>query len=115
MPVAAAFFVSAGVAYWRHRPAPAIALAGLGAALLIAGVVAPGRLGPLQRKWMGLAYLLSRFTTPVFMAVLYFLVITPIGLFMRAIGHRPLRHSMQNGGFWTKPVSGGRSDMNRQF
>ena len=115
LPVGAAFLVLAGIAFWRQHPTSWRILAGLGGALLVAGVLIPSHLGPLSRAWMGLAHALSKVTTPIFMGVVYFLVLTPIGLVMRAIGRQPMRHAEREGGFWVVPPSGGRSDITRQF
>ena len=40
---------------------------------------------------------------------------TPIGLLMRLLGKRSLAHKEQNGSYWAAPVSGGRSNLERQF
>ena len=47
--------------------------------------------------WMKLAHALSFVMTRVLLTVFFFLVITPIGLFMRMIGHRPLDLSWKDG------------------
>jgi hypothetical protein len=113
--VGTAFLVLAAISWWRHHPTSLKVFVGLGGALWLAGLLVPGRLGPVYRAWMGFAHLLSKITTPIFMGAVYFLVITPIGLLMRALGRRPLVHSEKNGGFWVAPASGGRSDMTHQF
>ena len=101
--------------FWRHRETAAAVMAAIGALLVVAALVAPTRLGPVERAWMGLAKAISKVTTPVFMAVVFFLVVTPIGFLMRVTGRRALVHREQEGGFWVSPASGGRSDMERQF
>ncbi len=84
--------------------------------LLAAGALIPTRLGPVQRAWMGLAHAISRVTTPIFMAVIYFLVITPMGLLMRALGRNPLNRASVDGSFWvTRAPAEQRSDIERQF
>jgi len=116
LPVGAAFLVLAALLhFWRHREAAAAVMAALGGALLLAALLVPTRLGPLERAWMRLARGISKVTTPIFMGVVFFVVVTPVGLVMRLAGHRPLVHRERNGGFWIKPASGGRSDMERQF
>jgi hypothetical protein len=64
--------------------------AGLAGSLLLAGMLVPQHLGPVNRAWMGLALLLSKVTTPVFMGVVYFLVLAPTGLLRRAAGKSPI-------------------------
>lgn len=120
--VGAAFLVLALLLWWRatrgHAPAPMAAypLLGLGVLLFAAGAIVPTRLAPVQRAWMGLAHAISRITTPIFMAVVYFIVIAPIGLLMRAVGHNPLRRTAVDGSFWVvRSDSEQRTDIERQF
>jgi len=113
--VGVAFLLLALVGWWRDKELVEWIFSGLGVVLLLAGVLAPGRLGPIQRGWMAMAHAISKVTTPIFMAVVYFLVVTPIGLLMRIVGHRPLAHREEDGGFWRAAPSGGRADLERQF
>lgn len=116
-PVGLAFIVLAGISLWRgHETAPQI-LGGLGLLLLLAGAMVPTRLGPIHDAWMGLAHAISRVTTPVFMGVVYFLVLTPTGLVMRLLGRNPLRREPEDDSYWISTGRGdrGTSDMNRQF
>src|SRR5881296_2593588 len=94
----------------------------LGAAFVVLGVVLAGRvlptrLGPVQRAWMGLAAALSRVTTPVFLGVVYFGAILPMGLLLRALGRNPLAHPGPQASRWiARPVEArSRRDMERQF
>lgn len=115
--VGLAFCALAGLSWWRGHLPVAGALGVLGAGLLLAGVVVPTRLGPLQHAWMSLAHAISKVTTPVFMGVVYFVVLTPTGLVMRALGRRPLQREPKDGSYWIPKNrrGGGVSDMNRQF
>lgn len=113
--VGAAFVVLAGIAWWRGHTVSWKVLGALGGTLLLAGAVIPGLLGPVQRGWMAFAHRLSKVTTPIFMGIVFFLVITPIALIMRALGRRPMKHAEKDGSFWIESPSGGRSDMERQF
>jgi hypothetical protein len=87
----------------------------LGGVLLLAGLFVPGRLSRAHGAWMALARAISRVTSPIMVGVLYFGVLTPVGLLMRALGRNPLRHRERNGGFWAPAQSGGRSDLKAQF
>lgn len=116
LTVGAAFLVLGGLVYfWRHHETPGAVLGGLGAVLVLAALAVPAHLGPVQRAWMGLAHLLSRVTTPIFMGIVFFLVMMPIGLLRRLAGKGALVHPERDGGYWAPPASGGRSDLNRQF
>ena len=68
--------------------------------MLAAGAIVPGKLGPLYRVWMGVAHAISKVTTPIFLGVVYFLVISPIGLAMRLLGRNPIRHRQTGGSHW---------------
>jgi Saxitoxin biosynthesis operon protein SxtJ len=114
--VGGAFLVLAALLYvWRHKATLGASFAVLGALLVLAALVAPTALGPVERAWMGLARVLSRVTTPIFMGVVFFVVVTPIGWIMRLVGRRPMVHAEREGSFWGDPPSGGRSDMEHQF
>jgi hypothetical protein len=83
-------------------------------ALTLGGLVIPGSLGPVYRAWMGFAHALSRVTTPIFMGIVYFLVITPIAVIRRAVGGNPLRaHRGATG--WVNRKDDPRGDLSRQF
>jgi hypothetical protein len=113
----AAFLALGGVLWWRGRePAATIALA-LAGALLLATVVAPSRLGLVQRVWLGFGATLSRVTTPIFLGVVYFGVIAPIGVLLRLRGRNPLTRYRRPGTSWVlRPVEArSRRDMERQF
>ena len=55
---------------------------------LLAGLLVPGRLGPLRRGWMKLGESIGAVTTPVLMAALYYLVVTPTAM-LRRLRSRP--------------------------
>lgn len=113
-PVGIAFLLLAGLLFWRDKETLWRIAAGLGGALILAGAVVPGRLGPLYRGWMRMALAISKVTTPIFMGIVYFLVLTPTGLLMRLFGKKPIEHPPEDGSFW-QPTGGRRSDLRRQF
>jgi len=53
-------------------------------------VVSPRTLGPVYRGWMRIGLLLSRVTTPAILAIVYFLLFTPVAVFMRLFGRDAL-------------------------
>ena len=106
LTVGGAFLLLAVVSRWRgHAIAPWI-LATLGALLLLAGALLPGRLTPVYRAWMRLGLALSKVTTPIFMGLVYFVVLTPTGLVMRLAGRNPLKAREAEGGFWRRRPAG---------
>lgn len=56
------------------------------AALAVPALVAPRSLKPVYRAWMRFGLLISRFTTPLILGIVFYLIITPTGLFRRMIG-----------------------------
>jgi hypothetical protein len=110
-------FLVVGAVLWRrtHVTAASVALA-LGGALILAGVTIPGRLGPVYRGWMAFALAISKVTTPLFMGLIYFLVLTPTGLLARLFGHRPLTRTRTATSFWQdRSPEARRSAMDHQF
>jgi len=117
--LAAAFAVLAGIAQWRGRERVAIVFAVLAGLFLIAGLVAPSQLGPVERAWMGLARAISKVTTPIFMGIVYFVVLTPTGLLRRVLAKKTLSPARSAKTFWVdrKPMEpeAARRRMERQF
>ena len=100
---------------WRgHTVAPYVLLAP-GAVLLVAGAVVPTRLGLIERAWMALGVRISKVMTPVMMTVIYFVVITPFGLAMRALGKNPLTENHRKDSSWVVRTSKRKSNLKRQF
>ena len=112
-----ALLALAGVSSLRDHRTAMMILGGAGSALLASGLVIPTRLGAVERAWMRLAHLLSRITTPLVMAVMYFTALTPVGLLRRGVAPSPLIHRDTDGSFWKRrPVERRRTgSMERQF
>jgi hypothetical protein len=65
--------------------------AGLAAAFLIFALVAPRVLAPLNRLWLRIGQVLHVCSSWVFLALIFFTTVTPIGLLLRMLGKDPLR------------------------
>ena len=115
LTLAAAFGVLAGIAWWRGGARAPVVLGTLAVLFLLGGVLAPTRLGPVQRAWMGMAHAISKVTTPIFMGVVYFLVITPAGLIRRMFGGNALRMAQGKSSGWVDRRTSPRGDLTRQF
>ena len=100
LTVGTAFLVLATISWWRDHVYAWRVLAALGGGLWVAGLAIPGKLSGLHRAWMGLAHAISRVTTPIFLGLVYFLTIMPIGLIMRAVGRNPVHHRAANDSYW---------------
>lgn len=51
----------------------------------LAALTAPRILSPLNRLWTRFGLLLHKITSPIILGIMFFLVITPIGIIMRAL------------------------------
>ena len=73
-----------------------------GGLLVLLGLVLPRVLFYPNRAWMWLAEALSYVTTRVILGIVFFLIITPIGLVKRQLGWDPLNRRQQRGGgsYW---------------
>lgn len=112
--VGGAFLALGLLAWWRGRATLAAVLAIGGGLLVLAALAVPTRLGPIERAWMGFAYYLSRFTTPIVMAIMYFGIVTPLGIVRRLLAHNPIVQRETTTGFW-KVRDQRRSRLERQF
>lgn len=116
LTVGAAFLVLAGLAWWRGKHATAAVLGSLGILLSVAGLVIPTRLGPVQRGWMGIAHAISKVTTPIVLAVIYFGVIAPAGFVMRLFGRKTLERKADTTTYWvTRERTRAPDQMQHQF
>lgn len=60
-------------------------------ALLVLNMTAPKIFGPASKVWFGLSGLLGGVMSRVILTLVYFLVLTPMGLLRRALGKDTLR------------------------
>jgi hypothetical protein len=104
----------AALLWWRAHVIASSIAATLGVLLLLSGALVPRRLGPVHAGWMRFALALSKITTPVFMAIVYYLIITPTGLIRRAAGKSPITARSATTR-WQSRGAQSRSDLERQF
>ncbi len=89
------------------------------AVILLITLVAPALLALPNRLWMRFGVLLNRVISPVVLAFLFYAVVTPMGMLMRAFGKDSLR--LRRGGadasYWIKrdPPGPKPDSMNHQF
>ncbi len=91
----------------------------MGVALLLVGVFAPSYLSKLNRLWVTIGVTIAKLVNPIILALLFFLVVAPMALFMRIVGRRPLRllPDRTAATYWIErevPAEGA-SSMRRQF
>jgi hypothetical protein len=66
-------------------------MAALAVAFLVAALLRPAVLGPLNRIWLKFGLLLHKIVNPVVMALLFYGTVLPTGLIARAMGKDLLR------------------------
>ena len=116
LTVGTAFLVLGALVYWRGRHTATTVLVAMGGLLVLAAVCLPSRLGPIERVWMRMAVAISKVTAPVFMGVVYFVVITPTGLLRRLMGKNTLARERKSSSYWvTRDADDRRGDLQRQF
>ncbi len=98
------FLLIGGVLAWHWGAFGTLVmiLLGLGGVLLVVGLSFPAALRPIYKLWMGLALVLGFVMSHVLLAVVFFGLVTPIGLVMRLFGHDPLsrRVAPPGGTYW---------------
>ena len=91
--------------WWIYRgkfPTATYVILPIGALLVLLGLLLPRVLYYPNRAWMALAEALSWVTTRIILGVVFFLIITPIGVVKRQLGWDPLNRRKQRSGgsYW---------------
>lgn len=95
LTVGGAFALFGTISWWRGHELPPRVLWTLAGLLIVPGLIAPAILGPVQRGWMAFAMVLGHINTRIILTVLYYLVMTPVGLVMRLF-RDPLDRSLKD-------------------
>jgi Saxitoxin biosynthesis operon protein SxtJ len=117
LTLAGVFAALGAISLWRGLQRGTWEL-GVAVALLAVAGFAPGMLAPLNRAWMWIGRGLNRVVSPLLIIVLFYGVVTPAGLAMRAAGKDPLRlrRDPRSSSYWIDCREGSKtSDMRRQF
>ncbi len=112
------FIVFLGFGLWplTKEMNPNIFLIIISITFLILGILNSKVLSPLNNLWIKLGEILGKIIAPVVMALVYFLILTPISLLVRAFGKDllGLKYLKQQNSYWIKRKKDiGRMD--RQF
>jgi hypothetical protein len=94
-------------------------MAGVGVVLIVLGLIAPDSLGRLHHAWIKLGLVMFRVVNPVVLALIYAVVIVPVGFLMRLTGRDPLRRKFDAGAasYWVvrDPPGPAPDSMTNQF
>jgi len=82
----------------------------------ILGIFNSRLLSPFNKLWFKFGIFLGSIISPIVMAVIYFIVVTPTGMFMRLLGKDLLRtrETLDVSTYWVKPDKR-QSTMKNQF
>ena len=82
---------------------------------LVLGLLNSKILTPLNKLWFRFGIFLSKIISPLIMGIIFFLVVTPIGLIMRILGKDVLNLKYnKNKSYWIEK-NGPKSKMKNQF
>lgn len=102
----------------HHAPVRAWAL-GVGAIFLATGLLRPQWLATPNRLWTKLGILMGMIVSPIALGILFYLVLTPIGLLVRWTGNDPLRlkRAPEQSSYWIErePAGPAPDSMTNQF
>lgn len=107
--------VAALGAWWTYREKFATVRPGflaVGGLLLVLGALWPRALALPYKAWMGLAEQISKVVTALILGIVFFLVVTPIGVVKRLQGWDPLerRRAAAAGATFWRPYAGRQHD-----
>lgn len=111
--------VAAALLLRRQHVVPATAC--LFASLILIAVAAfrPATLDPIARHWLAFGATLARVMTPLVLAILYFVVVTPMAFMRRTLGKSPFERDPKASSYWISSASRSaeerRTRMERQF
>ncbi len=106
-----------GLLWWRGKVSPAVAGPALGCLALVAvlAVVRPGWFRAPYRVGMRLSHFMGRVVSPVMLGLIFFLVVTPLGLVMRLAGKDLLRLRRNPAARTYWQPARGENDLNKMF
>ena len=81
----------------------------------ILGIINSSLLSPLNKIWFKFGLLLGRFISPLVMGLIFFLVVTPIALFMKLLKKDLLNLKFNKDNTYWIVKSGPKSKMKNQF
>ncbi len=82
--------VIALVAFWKEWLffSTIISIAVFGLLLVFLGIVQPNLLKKLNKVWMSFAIILGSVVSRIILAIVFFIIVTPISLFAKALGKK---------------------------
>jgi hypothetical protein len=97
LTVGGMFLLLGGLSRWRGHVYPPAVFWTAGVLLVTPALLAPAVLEPVRRNWMRFGMALGEVNSRIILTVMYFLVIAPLGLVLRAFVRDPLDRSLKDG------------------
>ena len=82
---------------------------------LVLGLINSNILSPLNKLWFKFGILLGNFISPIVMAIIFFLVVTPMGIIMRVLNKDLLKLKKNNKSSYWLNKDNKKSSMKDQF
>ena len=117
--IGAILFLGSLYLLWKQQHVYAVAGFGLGVVFIVMGFIRPVVLKPLQRAWMAMAVVMGFVMSRIIVAVIFYGMVTPIGLAGRFAGKKFLELKMDKAAasYWIgrEQTKTEKSDYERQF
>ncbi|MCX5706096.1 MAG: SxtJ family membrane protein [Candidatus Omnitrophica bacterium] len=97
-----AFLVISSLFFFRQKYAGTMYSLVVSCVFLIMELVLPAFLGPVYIIWMRFSFILGWINTRVILVVLFYLIFTPVGLFMRLFRIDLLERKNKEETYWKK-------------
>lgn len=96
--------VLGGPILWRKGQEAGLVFVAVGAVICLAGLVWPKSVALLYKAWMALALVLGFVMSHIILALAYYIVLTPVGVFMRILRKDPLtlRFDPKADSYWVR-------------
>lgn len=108
-----------GIVLFLTGKSSSVVFGGAGILLILFGLILPNMLKPLNKIWMTLAVMLGWFMSRLILFILFYIVLTPLGIFLRIIGKDflNLRTDKNCDSYWEKreKTVSEKIDYERQF
>ncbi len=116
LTMAGAFGLFGGIAAWREHGFY-VYLLGVAVFFLVVGLILPVALRPIQKLWMTLALLMGWVMSRVILTIVFFIAVTPIGLFLRLSGKDLLdkKSGVKKETYWIPHKKRNKEDYENQF
>ena len=99
--VGSVLIVLALILLWRRRITRAEVLGGVGAVLLVLGLIAPSLLKYPSKYWWKFSLAFGRVMARFWLSLLFLVVLTPVSLIWRVMGRDPLARSRDRWPGWS--------------